>query len=190
MVLLSKMALAFTADLEGKGIIEEADGELYLYGIRQGFSFLFNIISTLFLGFLLGMPAESMIFMLFYIPLRCYAGGYHEKTPLRCYILSMVTVAFMLFGLRFVPFPVFIAAAVASAALIFRIAPIGTKNKVLSEDERVHFSKKTRTVLFLEIMVVTAAVFLNVKIVVLCACAAMVLSAALLIKGAEANKRM
>jgi accessory gene regulator B len=36
------------------------------------------------------MPIETIVFTLGYIPLRIYAGGYHAKTPFRCWCLSNI----------------------------------------------------------------------------------------------------
>ena len=37
---------------------------------------------------------ESIAFLVFYIPLRSYAGGYHASTPWRCYFISIVFIIF------------------------------------------------------------------------------------------------
>ena len=46
--------------------------------------------------------AESC-FILAYIPIRSYAGGYHASTQLRCYILSNAVVVAVLIAIRLVP---------------------------------------------------------------------------------------
>lgn len=55
----------------------------------MGITVLINLISTIVIGVIAGNVFESIAFLVFYIPLRSYAGGYHASTPRRCYFISI-----------------------------------------------------------------------------------------------------
>ncbi len=80
-------------NLVRSNVIKEEDAEIYIYGINQIFVSVLNVSSALIIGLILGMFLESIIFMAAYIPLRSFAGGYHAKTPLRCYFTSLTIIS-------------------------------------------------------------------------------------------------
>lgn len=71
-------------------VVKEGDTEKYIYGINQIFVSVLNVSSTLIIGWIFSVVLEIEVFMTTYIPLRSFAGGYHAKTPLRCYLLSLM----------------------------------------------------------------------------------------------------
>ena len=69
-------------------IIESDRIMVVKWGIRSILDTIFNIMTFLIIGLFMRMVTEIIVFTLGYIPLRSYAGGYHAKTPLRCWIIS------------------------------------------------------------------------------------------------------
>ena len=86
-LMFKKTACKITQRLCEKGIISESDFDLYEYGFNMGITVLLNLISTIVIGVIVGKVFESIAFLVFYIPLRSYAGGYHASTPRRCYFI-------------------------------------------------------------------------------------------------------
>ena len=76
--------------LTNSGVITTEDRELYEYGLHHGLLMIINLLTTVVIGLLFKMVWQSFVFMIAYIPLRTYAGGYHAKTQFRCYLLSIV----------------------------------------------------------------------------------------------------
>lgn len=66
------------------GVIEKDDAELYCYGVQQGGLVLLNIITSLMIGVWNQAVLETVLFLIAYIPLRSFAGGYHAKNTKRC----------------------------------------------------------------------------------------------------------
>ena len=91
--MFEKTADKLTRGLCGRGVIAESEAALYRYGFDMALTMLLNIISTAAVGLIFGMVFESIAFLVCYIPLRSYAGGYHSETPLRCYFLSLAMIA-------------------------------------------------------------------------------------------------
>ena len=70
--------------------------ELYEYAIYILLSSAFHIATVIVLGLVVNLLTESLVFYLSFIVIRKFAGGYHAKTPTRCYIISIITIVLML----------------------------------------------------------------------------------------------
>lgn len=61
---------------------------IYIYGSELLISTGLGMLSVLLLSFLLGNPLAGVIFLLIFISLRLFAGGFHASTYLKCFVLS------------------------------------------------------------------------------------------------------
>lgn len=91
-----------------------------------------------FISLLLGDIVSGIIFLMFFIPLRTYCGGYHATSYLRCNIVFSVTYA-MVFFISVLLSPVFksnlnIAEAILMLGFIpvLVFSPVKNKHKSLS----------------------------------------------------------
>lgn len=139
-------------ELASNNVINSEDRELYTYGLRQGLLMLLNILTILIAGEIFGMLWQSVVFMVTYIPLRTYAGGYHARTQLRCYISSVVLIVAVLLGIRFIPWInlVRITVAVISGLVIYILSPVEDMNKPLDAEEVKVHGRKARIILAFE----------------------------------------
>lgn len=147
------------------GIIEESEKEVYRFGISGLYRFLMNIITSIIIGLLFGMLWQTVIFSVTYIPLRRFAGGYHAKTPGRCYFLSCLLVVCALMLLKHVTFSVtaILILIVAASAIVFIKAPVASENKPLLDQEKVLYREKARRILLLEGIIAMALTFYSVE---------------------------
>lgn len=134
-------------------VISGEDYELYRYGVQNGCILLFNLLSALAIGFLCRMPIECCIFLLAFIPLRTFAGGYHAKTAVQCYFYSMLIIIGILLGLRFLRIPVWICAILSGFGCITTLvlAPVEDMNKPLDSIEKSVYRKRSLLILTIEI---------------------------------------
>lgn len=85
-------------------IIDKEDVEIYEYGI---FVVLFNLLSIgaiIVLGILFNRLSFTLEFLLFYIPNRMIIGGYHCKTPQRCFITFTSSYIIILISTYIIPY--------------------------------------------------------------------------------------
>lgn len=141
---MPNVAEKMTQRLVSAALIKPEDSSLYQYGLQQGLFMLLNFFTTVVVGLLFGMLWQSILFSLVYMPLRMNAGGYHARTPLRCYVFSTALIAAVLSVIRLVLHNKLICGimAVAGAAIIFVLAPVGDANKPLDEIERKVYRKR------------------------------------------------
>ncbi|MDR1771116.1 MAG: accessory gene regulator B family protein [Hungatella sp.] len=135
--------------LQGNGSIKEEDRALYIYGLQQGLFIILNVLTTVTIGIIFDQIWESILFMFAYFPLRSCAGGYHAKSPLRCYLFSIIMIIAVLASMRL---PVWnnvnssISVIVSSIVILF-LAPVEDGNKPLDAKEIIVFKKRTKVVL-------------------------------------------
>ncbi len=153
--MFAKIAERITENMEDNHIIKHDDRELYVYGFNQGLNILLNLITTLVVGLLFRNILELAIFIAAYIPLRSFAGGYHAKTPLRCYIYSIIMLILVSVGMRYLLFVdmVYYVILAISALIIFVLSPVEDKNKPLDKIELKVYRKRTLLILLAELII-------------------------------------
>ncbi|MHC1746879.1 MAG: accessory gene regulator B family protein [Cellulosilyticaceae bacterium] len=166
-------------------VIRSEDEELYTYGLQQGFLMVLNIATTIIIGVAMGMLWESIIFMVAYIPFRSYAGGYHAKTQLRCYCVSVLLVAGALLGIRLITWTSFISLIVTltSGIIIFFLAPVEDSNKPLDQIEVKVYKKRTRIIFFFEASMLIFLILLGQQQFATCIVMAIAVLSGMLILG-------
>jgi len=165
------------------GIVKDDDRELYQYGVRQGFSLILNIVTTLIIGLLLNMVWQSAMFMLYYAPIRIYAGGYHAKTQLRCYVLSSIMVTIVLLAIKYFTFTdiTCVVLLAISDLVIFLFSPTEDKNKPLDELEKKVYRKRTLVILTVDSVLICEFIFLKFFDVAICGVLALLALSVMLI---------
>lgn len=128
------------------GIIEAEDAEIYQFGFNQLMFIAINLTTTVIIGIVFSMLFESVIFLVSYMVVRVYAGGYHAKTQFRCYIISSIFIVLALMGVEYIIWEGFasIIAITIASMVIFKLSPVETKNKPLDEIETKIYKAKSR----------------------------------------------
>lgn len=141
--------------LADSGYIQEKYVELYAIAMEMLLAMIVNLFTVLLVGYLLHMLWYSVILFAAYIPLRSYAGGYHARGYIVCYMESCLLLTAILLLIKYVLLegivvwsPWFVFAV--SAAVIVALAPLADENKPISEKEALVFKKRTRMILLLE----------------------------------------
>lgn len=125
-------------------VIKEEDAEIYIYGINQIFVSVLNVSSALIIGWIFDVLLEVAVFMAAYIPMRSFAGGYHAKTPLRCYIFSVMLLIVVSISMRYVCIAdwVYYVILAVAALVVLTLSPIEDINKPLNEMEHKVYKKR------------------------------------------------
>ena len=113
------------------GNVDEEDKEIYLFGFYQGLIFLLNLVTALLTGIILDMFLESVLFLICFIPLRIFAGGY--------------LIAFLQKNMGVEAIALYIIAT----CIIWKLAPVQDKNKPLDLDEQKKYRKRVHSLLII-----------------------------------------
>lgn len=152
--------------LESNNAFKSEDRAIYQYGIQQGLSIMLNLSTTLLLGIVTGMIWESIIFLVAYMFLRRYAGGFHAKTPACCYIYSSVMVLLALLGIKYMCDYILLSICmfIVGSLIIFLFSPIEDKNKPLDAAKQLVYQKRIRFYLIVEVVLDIAMMCLGFKV--------------------------
>lgn len=156
--MFEKISCKITDSFEQSKTISNSERELYQYGLRQIFITILNIVTTLLIGFLMGMIAQAIIFTAAYIPIRIYAGGFHASTPVRCWAISAIMLTLVLFILKLTSnnfFPQLSAVSLIACIVIILLSPVEDMNKPL--DDKEHRVYHFRTIAFISISIAVTA---------------------------------
>ncbi len=152
--MIGAFADKITNYLMKNGFVPREDREIYAYGLHQGIIMIINFITFILIGLFFKMVRESLVFMIFYIPLRTYAGGYHAKTPTRCYFLSILMILSVLLAVKTASWTnsMVIGMSLLSGIIIFALVPVEDGNKPLSNSQVIRYKKVARMILAIELI--------------------------------------
>lgn len=133
-----------------KCFLKPEERALYRYAYEVLINLIVNILISIFIAILLRAPMPVFVFLVSYIPIRSYCGGYHAETNGGCTIVSALLVFIVCMVMEFIP------AAIAgvlpplsfviSGLLVLRYAPVEAVNKPLSEEEVVRYRLRARCI--------------------------------------------
>jgi len=171
----NKIVQRVADDLVLNNVINSEDRELYTYGLQQGLFMLLNILTIVIVGQIFRMLWQSIVFMISYIPLRVYAGGYHARTPVGCYIGSVILIVVVLLGIKFIPWTNFICITVAliSGTIIYVVSPVEDSNKPLTVIEAKAYGKNAKDTFIIELCMLILLTVLSMNNVAECIAASL-----------------
>jgi accessory gene regulator B len=147
------------------GVIKDKDHDLYLYAFHALISYTCSFATMFVITLLMHRLIECVIFIFFFYPLRIYAGGFHEKTELRCYIIStFMFVGMILIDIVGVPgIPIWASCIllVLSVTAVFLKAPVESENKPFNDGDFKKYKNKTRLICLTEVFIFVMAAILS-----------------------------
>ncbi len=167
-----------------KNLIAEEEKELYICGLEQIILYIVNIVTMIILGITFKLVLETILFILTYIYIRIYAGGYHCRTPLKCYIFSVLMLVVVISTLKGQALrnPLIITViSIISSIIILYLAPVEDKNKPLDEIEIEVYTKRTIRNLIVVLIVLCITLIFNKINLSACICISLLCNGIMLI---------
>ena len=164
---LEILAEKITGCLEKHGLIESDQVEIYMYGMTLLISNTATLLATLLVGFIFHVIDCFLVFLLFFIPLRIFSGGYHSSNYLRCFLTFMLLMISLVAILRNLPegavLPTILITSLISLFLIFKFSPVSHPNAPIRESDWFHFKRLSRIICIIEIIFIFFLSLLNGK---------------------------
>lgn len=141
------------------GNLREYEWNKYVYAYEILLNQLINLSIAVVLALISHELKAVLMFLVIYIPLRKYAGGFHAKTNERCVIYSSFIIVCIIMLNRWLRNFIYdyenIIAMLFILLLIFvyRISPVETKNKKLDMEERRKYRKKVHKICTIHIFI-------------------------------------
>lgn len=155
------------------GVAEFDEIELYSYGFNLLLKKIAHASIILSIGMMTGEFWNVLVFLLTYIAMREYSGGYHAKTEAGCYtctIIVMISVIIMIKRLPGLNSIVSWILLLFSAVIIWFLSPQDAENKPLDVEERYIYRKKARKLLIISAIIILSG-YANTAIFLGSACA-------------------
>jgi len=173
-------------------IIREEDRNIYAYGAELAISYLLNLLTIVVVSIFMNMLIECIAFLVIFVPLKGYTGGYHASNYKICFVISCLAVTVILFVTKYIAVQadrntLFLIMTIIGV-LICILGPIEDKNKPLTKNENTHFRHKIQFVLVIEyILAVIMSSFGQYKILFIF-CSSFVITFGLSLLGYIKNK--
>lgn len=148
-IVLERISAYLSTLLLQEKIITADEKDTYKYGFEITIANMINGLIVLSVGLGLNMLAEAILFYLVFVSLRFFCGGYHADSYIKCFFSFGLTIIVCLsFSVRLAQYeeliliPFWITAVILGWHII-KMAPIEHKNRILIEDERKIFRRRS-----------------------------------------------
>lgn len=147
--------------------ISQDEREIYEYGYTLLLEMIVNCLIAIIIAYAMNKISILILFSIFFIPLRSFAGGFHAKSSLSCYVISNSVLVFAYFGdnlLRNKSFDLFMLVVLLLflGLIIYKISPVDSINKRLTVEEKIKYKRMVKRIVFLEM--IAQFVLLNERI--------------------------
>ena len=168
-------------------LIKNEDKEIYEYAVNIILSSLIHIATVMIIGLCFNLFIESLVFYFSFIAIRKFAGGYHAKTPVRCYAFSVISSIIVLCLIKlsnsacFIFTYVLIVLELFSVVLILLISPLDTENNPLNSREKKSYKMLAALISTCIFTISTLCVFTGCRNIGLSMICAIIMSAIVLL---------
>lgn len=137
--MITALAQIISGYLIKNKIIDNTKLDIYIYGFEIMISNIICFGMGLVIGAVCSEFIECILFLIVFILLRRYCGGYHAETYLKCDIIFMINILLVMLMLKFISaYSLFFHFIIAIISIIFIIllAPVENKYKPLTQKEK------------------------------------------------------
>lgn len=163
---MEKIGSKFIEFFVSNDFIKNEDKEIYKYALNIILSSLIHIATVMILGLCFNLLIESLVYYFAFIIIRKFAGGYHAKTPSKCYVFSLIAMISVLWLIKIFLFfhcgiirQIIILIGLICVFIICVIAPLDTDNKLLNNKEK-NIYRGVSIIIALVLLVISDTLFL------------------------------
>jgi len=169
--------------LVANDVIDQDKTSIYRYGLNQLAFLALHLLTYGLLAYFFGEMKQLLVFLVLFIPLRIFAGGYHAETRTACYVISVMIVFAALSVLRHATsnLPIWMILILSSYSVIFFLSPRESINKPLCEIEKKTYRRSSLILLNGECLIIGFSLFYGEYWLFQCAVLALVAVALLLV---------
>lgn len=154
--MLNKLSAKLARKLADHTEAEKED--IYIYGLELIISTIIEFTSILFVSGLLLELKSCLIFIIMFVPLRLYTGGYHAKTYKKCFVISNLSYWIILI-LKYMtwkntPSGIWIGLLIIASCYIAIKAPVINQAQPISEYKQMRSKRIARYILLTETAVI------------------------------------
>lgn len=155
-----------------QNINETSKKEEIAYGMELLLSAVITFAVVMVISLAIGRLLECVVFMAFFMPLRIFAGGYHARTHIKCFMVLIVDLLVGLILLHTSDLFMFvfsIVSVILSIVVITLLSPVVDINYPLSKRQVKRSRKRSLWVLSIEILIIVIMMLFSMKMLYFCA---------------------
>ena len=155
------------------------DAEVATYGIYRAMLLMAGIMVALILGRIFGSVKHTICFLVFFMPLRVFAGGYHADSLWKCGILSSVIVILANLFLNITLHSygeIMFAIIVITSVIHFSLVPQDNSARRLFSWEKLRFKKISYCIICVYTILAFVSLMLKWNFMLQTICIVMILS--------------
>lgn len=157
-----------------ENVITVEEVNIYRYGYTLVCEVIINIFIAVIIGIAFRELTTVLLFLCMYIPLRSFCGGWHADKIWKCTILSNIILLILVLVDKYLiencDISIMVIAFIVCLSLVFLLAPVDTKTKPLTVDEKRVYKRKINVMLILHILIMMIMVIFNLKNIVFIIC--------------------
>ena len=146
-----------------KGLIRQDQAEVYEYGLALILTTIFSFIVALVWGYIFQCLAEVIAFLIVFIPLRMYTGGYHASTYFRCLLAFIFMLVILKLFMEWISTPMIAPITVLVSLItllsVFLFAPIQHPNAPITGSDRPRFKRVARLICLFDILLMSVFIY-------------------------------
>ena len=153
--MITSLAQYITGILLKNNVIKNEHLDIYIYGFEVLISGALSIFIGLILGLIFSQLIECIVFLVIFVTLRRYCGGYHADTYLKCNTIFTVNVAIVMIILKFnftYSFAFHIMLCVLCILTYFVLSPIENIYKPITDEEKKKYRLIAVTLAFVTVI--------------------------------------
>ena len=143
-------------------IAEKEDIEVYAYGLEMLIPPIIEIGIVIAISLYIRQFLPTLAFLIAFIPIRTYAGGYHAKTHFRCFLVLLGVYCFVLAAVYMTPVWLLkwlmLFSIITSIATIYLLAPIENRNKPVSDELKKECRKNSLSIVIYQSVFIFALI--------------------------------
>ena len=143
---MEKFVNSVGAYLQDKKALQEDDIDVFTYGLDLVIFSIVSILGLLVLGFVVGHFLETVFYLLAFTPLQTTGGGYHAKTHLRCFLITLAGWLAAMILCHILPLWIIALFMLQGILTVFKYAPIEHVNAPMSPRQRRKMRRYARTI--------------------------------------------
>lgn len=135
--------------------LEDGKEDVYIYGLELIISTVVGLASILLISCLLFELKSGLIFIIMFVPLRLFTGGYHAATYGKCFVVSNCSYLTIL-SLKYImwdntPTEIWIGLLIIASCYIAANAPVINQAQPMNEYKQMRCKQIARYILITEI---------------------------------------
>lgn len=143
--MIHQIAERITKKIRNKNIIEDQETEIIQYGTEVLLSSMLGIAIILLVSLITGYIWHGVIFLILFILIRMYSGGYHADSYVRCNVSFVLTyiMSILLWRLCLVyhmEWKIWLL-TIVGFVLTGHYAPVENHNKCIEESSKIIYKK-------------------------------------------------